>query len=72
MTISANLRQLKLDGDMTVTTRQIWKRPPGYQNFVINGLVQKWIDGTYPNYGLVIRNTDEYKEEGLPFRFPRI
>jgi hypothetical protein len=61
------LRQLKLDTDITVNTRQIWKKPPGYQSFVINGLVQKWIDGTYPNYGLAIRNTDEYKEEGFAF-----
>lgn len=61
------LRQLKLDNEITVNTRQIWKRPPGYQTFVINGLVQKWIDGTYPNDGLAIRNTDEYKEEGFAF-----
>jgi hypothetical protein len=61
------LRQLKLDNQITVNTRQIWKRPPGYQNFVINGMVQKWIDGTNPNYGMVIRNSDELKEEGFAY-----
>ena len=40
---------------------------PGFTDFYLNPLVQEWITGKYPNYGMVIKAEDE----ALPNLFPQ-
>ena len=46
--------------------REFKKEPPGYVDLYINPLVQEWISGTHPNFGLVIKAADESAAQTFP------
>jgi hypothetical protein len=46
--------------------REFMKEPPGYVDLYVNSLVQEWISGKHPNYGLVIKAPDESTAQAFP------
>jgi len=56
----------KFHDNVAYIEREFKKEPPGYVDLYINSLVQEWISGKHPNYGLVIKTPDESSAQAFP------
>ncbi|MCP4229028.1 MAG: DNRLRE domain-containing protein, partial [bacterium] len=61
------LEDTKFHDNYDYIAKEFVHEDPGYADFYINGLVQEWVIGKYPNFGMVIRP----KDESIPNFFPR-
>jgi hypothetical protein len=60
------LEQQKYHDNYSYINREFKKEPPGYVDLFINPLVQEWISGKHPNFGLVIKAPDESSAQAFP------
>lgn len=56
----------KFHDNFAYINREFKKEPPGYVDLYINALVQEWISGKHPNYGLMIKTPDESAAQAFP------
>jgi hypothetical protein len=56
----------KFHDNFAYIDREFMKEPPGYVDLFINPLVQEWISGKHPNYGLMIKSPDESAAQAFP------
>jgi hypothetical protein len=60
------LELTKFHDNAAYIDREFKAEPPGYIDLYINPLVQEWISGTHPNYGLMIKAPDESQAQAFP------
>lgn len=60
------LEQQKYHDNVAYVALEFKKTPPGYVDFYINPLVQEWVAGEHPNYGLMIKAPDESEAQVFP------
>jgi hypothetical protein len=56
----------KFHDNYAYINREFRKEPPGYVDLYINPVVEEWISGKHPNYGLVIKAPDESTAQAFP------
>jgi len=62
----ATLSLQRYHDNVAYVDREFKKEPPGYVDIYINPLVQEWVSGKYPNYGLMIKAPDESAAQAFP------
>jgi len=63
------LAPLDFDPEESYGSMQIEGAPAGYQSIYINQLVQDWISGTAPNYGLLLAGDEEDEDKSFALKF---
>jgi hypothetical protein len=56
----------KFHDNYAYVDREFMKEPPGYVDLYINPLVQEWISGKHPNFGLMVKSPDESAAQAFP------
>ncbi len=56
----------KFHDNVAYVDREFKQEPPGYVDIYINPLVQEWVSGKFPNYGLIVKAPDESKAQAFP------
>jgi len=56
----------KFHDNIAYVDREFKTESPGYVDLHLNPLVQEWISGKYPNYGLMIKAPDESEAQVFP------
>lgn len=60
------LEEQRYHDNYAYVDREFKKEPPGYVDIYINPLVQEWVAGKHPNYGLMIKAPDESAAQAFP------
>ncbi|HUV87706.1 MAG TPA: DNRLRE domain-containing protein [bacterium] len=56
----------KFHDNVAYISHEFKSEAPGYVDLYINPLVQEWISGKYPDYGLIIKSPDESAAQTFP------
>jgi hypothetical protein len=60
------LEMQKFHDNLAYVSREFKQEPAGYIDLYVNPLIQEWVSGKFPNYGLMIKAPDESKAQAFP------